>query len=239
MTASIGQGRPQCVGEGDEHRASVDALRQREADDRGHDRAHARRPDEAEAHAHRKSAPEAVQRRGGALPPGKSRDARGPVDQEAALGARARRMTTPKATRSTIAAIRSASGEHADGLHDRGEGQREDREARHEARDDAEGAAPCRRPTLPESTMGSTGRMQGESIVITPERNAKARSTGHALTSPSGLDVSVLQDHVHAAAVPDRDPGRPRVDLHVGVLRGHPVAALEVGRSCRSRRRRP
>ena len=32
-------------------------------------------------------------------------------------------------------------------------------------------------PTLPDSTMGRTGRMHGESTVTSPDRKAKARST--------------------------------------------------------------
>ena len=53
-------------------------------------------------------------------------------------------------------------------------------------------------PTLPDSTIGSTGRMQGESIVITPETKAKARSTA--------MDRSSAAPRLHRRTIPSTPP---------------------------------
>src|SRR5271157_3340077 len=80
-------------------------------------------------------------------------------------------------------------------------------------------------PTPPERTIGRTGRMQGERIVMTPERKANPRRTIMALPLPA---LHAREDPVHPAAVPGNKPGAHGVDLHERVLDGHSVRLLQL-----------
>ena len=81
-------------------------------------------------------------------------------------------------------------------------------------------------PTLPESTIGSTGRMHGDRIVTIPERKAKGSRTIMVL-HPSADHV--VQDAVHTTTIPESDLLPIAIYLNLGVLIGDAVLFLEVG----------
>src|SRR5271157_1530549 len=132
-------------------------------------------------------------------------------------------ITTPKMMISTTATIRSASTgiPRACTIADRARVQAVKLTTK-PARTPKGRALPP--PTPPERTIGRTGRMHGERIVMTPERKANARRTIMAFPL---LALHAREDSVDPAAVPRNQPGARGVDLHERVLDGHSVRFLQ------------
>ena len=81
-------------------------------------------------------------------------------------------------------------------------------------------------PTLPDSTTGSTGRMQGERIVTRPDKKAKGRRTIIILYSS---EDNLVQDAVDASAAPKPDLFAFAVYLNICMLISDTVFLLEIG----------
>ncbi len=75
--------------------------------------------------------------------------------------------------------------------------------------------------SVPDNTMGSTGRIHGESIVTMPPKKANTISKTMFL-----LDIS--DQLINAAAVPLCDHGTGVIYLDIGVLIGDDVLLLEL-----------